>query len=742
MSKKKHLFQQLAKSSLRHMNLSQSEALVGGLINGLVELITNCEDEYERMNKPNKRYDGKAIVRYKRGGKQNLGKISIGDKGRGMTLDFIKRLINTGYGGEVLSDGAGRGYYKEGLQDAMSVGDSKIITGSGKEFYKITYIDSLWSVFKADEKDIKDAGLLKHGTFVEVTLPKLTQFNPHADNLKNQIKKYFSLRKMLSTEKNKDFTNTLELKFQTINGKEGVPEKLNYVEPKNNIVFNQKINFTYMGKEAEGKLTLKKMFDDNKDESSNLNFSHSGILVSGKKAIYSKTDFKSKFFSLSGEKYFGEFQCEEIDYLVRQFDHENKNNNPDHNPCPIIRQNRTIAMEDSHPFVQEMNTECVKILDQFIKKDRNEDKQKPKSTKMNQKIQKYMNKLTDLLQDVSNDFGGPTKGKLDWYTIPINIKVEEGETKKIDVRGIIPEFKNELLEMKIKEDDKIFIKIKNKRSQLKSTLKDDQFKASFEVTGLKETLKPIEIEFKIENEKKLGATIEVCTPKNRDFKKELEFEFQNYRVGTKNSRTIRCFAKYPELICKPNDYGYISYDNHKAIKIMNKDNTHCKFNIINGTNYAIAEIELKGLKNFDNTNLSIKLKDDFAKTAIHVDNKDKDESSGKFTHELVDQDLNGLRASWDPEIPTKLLISTKSKLNMRILGDYLPHEEKWKYEDSEQWDVTLKEILTDYITTKYMEGEAHLNPSSFNSSQNSAPEAVNRITYEFHKIKSRALLLL
>lgn len=743
MSKRKPLEIQEVLPHKRAMKLTQQEAFfAGGLINSLIETVTNSEDEYERMNRPSKRYNGKVLIRYERKGKKTPSTISCSDKGRGMSYDELKNKMKSYAEGGKSAD-ASRGFFGKGLLDAISIGKTTIVTGRGGVFTTLIHDHkkSINRFYDTSLEELDESKLKKQGFYVKIELPLgKPKFNPQVATLKNQIGTYYSLRKMLSTDKNKDYHNTLDLNFQSVNGKETKPEKINYIEPKNTILYDEKIHIDYEGQTAEAKLIIKKMTEEDENNIDNLAFTNSGFLISGKKAIHSKTFFGSKYEHNWGKNYFGELQCEQIDILQKDYDLDDPDNNPNYNPDLIIKQDRSLELNKNHPFTISMNDKCMKILDELIKKDIDKTPDKAKSDNLDKKISKMLNIATKELEETLDLGDGPINSKLDWYTFPPKIKIQKGETKTIVVRGKIIDFQNQSLELRIEENNKSSIKIKNKKVQLKPTSKEDQYKATFEVTGNEETISPLQVKFDLDNETKLDTMLEVYLLKNREFANDLEFEFKNYNVGTKYSKKIKCFVKYPDLLNKKSTYAKISFDNHNAIKITDKDNTHCKFNYVVGTNYGIAEIELKGLKRFDTTSLTVSLDNNFATTSIKVDDKDKDEPTSKYTHEVVPRDLNGLRALWDPDIPTKLLISATCKINKKVLGEWDPNSKKFTNEDSPEWETILKEIVSENVTTKQMEQVAHINPTKYEN--DSASANVNLITFEFHTVKNRLLSIL
>ena len=114
----------------RHVLASAKETVLK-VIHGVVELLTNVDDSYERKSGNKRKYLGKCTIKYTRGGKKNPSYIEIFDKAEGMTSSKLKSSLDIG---EYNSDGSGRGFVGAGLNETSAHGKIRIQTLKDKKY--------------------------------------------------------------------------------------------------------------------------------------------------------------------------------------------------------------------------------------------------------------------------------------------------------------------------------------------------------------------------------------------------------------------------------------------------------------------------------------------------------------------------------------------------------------------------------------------------------------------------------
>ena len=201
---------------------------ITSLTQALVELITNVDDAYERLNKPNKTYQGDCAIFYDRGGEARSTTLKISDKAAGMDSDKLYSVLKK-HGDKIKSEGASRGFFARGLLDVSSIAevfiqtvkDKKISTGQIKhQTFQYKIIDRDIPINKVNQTIAKDiegfdfhkSKKLKNGTDIILKIPPNSQINiPQVKTLIDNLKKQYQLRNILSDAKNKEFKNTLNL---------------------------------------------------------------------------------------------------------------------------------------------------------------------------------------------------------------------------------------------------------------------------------------------------------------------------------------------------------------------------------------------------------------------------------------------------------------------------------------------------------------------------------------------------
>ena len=200
---------------------------ITSLTQALVELITNVDDAYERLNQPNKKYRGNCAIFYDRGGETRPTKVNVSDRAAGMDSEKLYSVLKK-HGDKIKSEGASRGFFARGLIDTSSIADVFIQTIKNK---KITtaQIKNQTMQYKILDKDIPINKMnkmlaknvegfdfykekkLRDGTDIILKIPPKIINIPQVKSLVNNLKTQYQLRNILSEEKNSEFKNTLDL---------------------------------------------------------------------------------------------------------------------------------------------------------------------------------------------------------------------------------------------------------------------------------------------------------------------------------------------------------------------------------------------------------------------------------------------------------------------------------------------------------------------------------------------------
>lgn len=398
-----------------------AKATIRNFIDAVVELVTNCDDSYRRLEEQGKDSAGliKLFVSREKGG--ICKEFWVKDYAEGMTREELKKAIE--FGGETSGFEIGktvRGLFGRGLKEAIiSLGEGEIYTikdgllniaklwwdeGSKKPLY------GLEDERKVSREDRERTGIEKgNGTFVRINVKSEKIKIPEYDNLKQQISDHYALREINSSDKRK-----VTLEFHDVKRalRNIVPIKFSF--PKGEEVFNNQNNPLRLP--GYGDIVKIKIFKSPLPlDSPRLNpCAKAGILIKTGACILDNQLFKYEI-DPAAFYFWGEADCEGIAKRLRKGE------------TVIIDLNRA-GIEWRHDYCKALESEIEKILAPLIEEKRKElekkeEKEVPESTK------KMLNKLCELLNRCA-------KEELEELP-PI---VEPGE--KIEVLTIHPAYAN------------------------------------------------------------------------------------------------------------------------------------------------------------------------------------------------------------------------------------------------------------------------------------------------------------
>ncbi len=720
------------------------------IFEALIEIITNTDDAYENLNKKISNYNGDARLEYERGTKTPTI-IRFYDRATGLTFEeMVDKLFK--YQKKVTK--THRSFFGRGLKDVTALGDITVSSIKDNLFSEIK-IDRALERFenakneKPTKEDYRKLGLKKNksGTLVTVIIPvgSKSEYNPYSKTIIDSLPYHYSLSRILHN-KNK----TLNLTFVDWNNKKK-ETKLIYNPPNGKLVREEKFVFTGYNN-ATAKLKIYKL-EETVDEQRDMKFRISGISVFGKKTCYQKNFLGDKDLERDpyAFRYYGTLECDHIDVLRNEW-YEREQKNQTHttdNKIFILDDDRIHGLVERHPFIKNhLFHQSLKIIRELI----NEDKSKDKSvSKLNDpKFKKFMDELMkdcfDQLEDIEDrdDLTNDKKGELklnEWRVIPRGVKILEGDTKRLSVYT----FKNNKsaniddLDLVISDKDKEYIEILKPSVKLKVTEQDEaKLKATFKIKGLKEK-NNINIKFKHGKQIKTECFVNVFINKKRDFKKNIEFEKRNYSVSLKKSengveptgsRTIRIFAKHPELIEKDQVEAKLSSDDPNSVFCKNT----VTFKVIKDTNYAVAETRIKGLILEGTSNLTVSCQSFQDTVPVKVVSKDDDEKDTKFDWDINEHRLAGNMSAWDTQDQNKLLIDSGHSVTKKYLGSNKP---PFPYLHNPIFKMLLADILVEKFSEKRVILIARNNPIEYGqiTQYKSAEDILQQATTYYDKAR-------
>lgn len=232
----------------------------------LVELITNSDESYTRLEKSGSSASGRIRITYER--HQGGALLVIGDQAEGMSFEQVRYILAYGAAHSPLSrgEGEGRGYFGRGLKQAIyGLGHGWIETIRDGRYSRIELFrsgnggylyDDLGGDRPASAEDRERLGIIENGTQVSIVVENIHVNISQFRTLLLSVASNIYLREIL-----------LRRKVEIINVQQGkVVEssgKVCYEEPSSSVLLGPDAagRFVYEGVEYPFALTLKRAYD-------------------------------------------------------------------------------------------------------------------------------------------------------------------------------------------------------------------------------------------------------------------------------------------------------------------------------------------------------------------------------------------------------------------------------------------------------------------------------------------------
>ncbi|MHC4619959.1 MAG: hypothetical protein ACYTEQ_19605 [Planctomycetota bacterium] len=464
-----------------------------------------------------------------------------------------------------------------------------------------------------------------------------------------------------------------------------------------------------------------KPFDDSGDR----RFRHAGLLVKGERAVHERSLlYPGLERDAYATKYFGRIECQYIDKLLSEYDKHRKNNerHPPENPTLLIDPNRREGLRREHPFTKALFQLPSQRLKAFIDKDREQDKsqQREITSKETQKklndlakaASKFLSQQIEDLQEltiahnVDDDFFSKT-GVLIY---PTYLRVGIGEVRPLTFyvnRGL---FDKEGQEISVQLDDEGAVTLLDTPFKLRThPNRSDRLLGTFRIRGekLKDSVCIRATCPHIPAAQAIVAVVETRV-EDRQFTCPLEFEHKTYQVKEGSTKTLRLFAKCPQLVNQETTINVNSSDN-LSVPVRGR----CLLVPVKGTNYAVGDVHIRG-RRLKRASTPIKARINGHEALSNVKVIQKQEEGTQIKIELRDEDFGVYRSLWNraEQKPNELLISARHNSIKRYLK-YKPETKEFQGDKTLYFRVLLAEIVTEAISRKSLMLEAKDRPWEF-----------------------------
>jgi hypothetical protein len=626
----------------------------------------------------------------------------------------------------VLSEGD-RGFMGRGAKDCTVLGRMIVESIKDEKYYKCELTTKPqfipWEDGRSINKEIRENLGIERGNGTVIRLEVAPQYKiPRMESIIRDLSWHYALRDILSEH------SPTKLLIRNLNNLKIKPEKVVYKQPEGELMSNE--IFLVPGyPEAKAHLKIWRASEFLEDPTSS-HFRRSGLLIKGGRAIH---ECSFLYPAIEKEpyamKYFGRIDCDFIDCLLNEYDRrrERTESHPPENPSLLIDPNRQTGLRRDHPFTKALFQIPSEKLRQLIEKDKEQDKstQKEIANKETQKrlddlakaANKFLTQQVDDLEEstiddkVDDDFFSK-KGVLIYPTY-LNIAIGQIRSLTFYIKRSI--FDKEGHEIMVISDDSA-VSILDVPFKLRLHFKrNDQLVGTFRIRG--ESLKEaVCLQTRSEGVPEAEAMVKVIENKIEEhlFSTSLEFEYKFYKAREGSSKTLRLFAKYPEIVMQDTIINAISSDS-ESVPIKGR----CHIVPMQGSNYAVGEVVVQGRRiKSKPVEITAQINGDKAITKVKV--IQKDESGVPIKFRIVSKSLGKYRAMWALQEPNVLEISATHESIKRYLGP----EPDYTGQEKPHFRVLLAEIIAESVCRKALELEIKARPWEFKDDFIGEPDVI------------------
>ena len=402
--------------------IQTSYATIRYLIDAIVELVTNSDDSYKRLEQEGAEVQGKIIIQTRRLKYSKCEKLEVIDFAEGMDKQQLKKALK--FAGEASGFEKGksvRGFFGRGLKEAiLALGEGEIYTIKDnklskailrKEGNRPKYRPPKESHIPS-KKEREEVGIIEgNGTVVSITVTNEKIKCPDYKTFLPQIINHYALRDINSASNRKV---TLDFESPEKAGLKYIGKPILYEAPKGKRIIEHSIKLPDYGDNVKIKIYES---DEELESPYNNPFARAGLLIKTSGAILDNQLFKYEH-EKAGCFFFGEVIWEDLAERLRKGE-------------SLLDLNR-VGVEWKHEVCQSLQNEIEKNLEPLIEK-----KRKQIEIKLPIAPSEKMNKLNRDLCSLLNRLA-----KEHFSELPSGDELPEGEETKIQNLTIKPPYAN------------------------------------------------------------------------------------------------------------------------------------------------------------------------------------------------------------------------------------------------------------------------------------------------------------
>jgi hypothetical protein len=360
-----------------------SIATIKNLVDGVVELVTNSDDSYKRIEESGNNVSGKIEIYVNREKGGICKKFIIKDYAEGMTGEELEKALI--FAGKTKTGKSIRGLFGRGLKETIiALGEGEITTIKKHKLTKTRlWLDSATQFAQYDDESLlySEDTDQDDGTTISIKITNDKIKIPTCEKFKEQLTSHFALRDINSSQ-----SRNIILRFEELKNKLTDQKKIRFSNPE-----GKKVTTIEKKLPGFGDKVIITIYESNHalDPPRFNPFGLAGILIKTGGAILDNQLFR--FENDPEARYFyGEAVCEELEDRLRKGE------------TGILDPNRG-GLEWKHDYSKSLSKIIEEVLEPLILKKKEELKDEDPKKEVKESTKKILRKLCNLLNGLAKE---------------------------------------------------------------------------------------------------------------------------------------------------------------------------------------------------------------------------------------------------------------------------------------------------------------------------------------------------
>lgn len=366
------------------------------VVRAIVELVTNSDDSYRRMEQKNCVQDQAfGLIRICIRRRHEAGSVNVSDCAEGMTPERMDKCVGK-YAEETSGANEGmtvRGFFGRGLKEAiLGLGEGAVRSVSDGKFTSASITIDRGAPRYKREKAIRATKAIRNqfgmssekGTTVEITINRTGVRIPQISNLRTRIERHFALREILSNPKRKLVLVELDSR-----GRDKREFRLEYRFPVGEQIRKETVDIPgYPGAKLE--IEVFRSASPLEGPALDRESAEGGFIVKSPRAVLDLTIFRFEH-DPGAERLFGKISCDFIDALLARGE-------------PLVKADRT-GIDWSHDFAKGLRRAAETFLQPIVDAERDALKESRREAATRELKEKIANALPELNKIAQEELG-------------------------------------------------------------------------------------------------------------------------------------------------------------------------------------------------------------------------------------------------------------------------------------------------------------------------------------------------